>query len=168
MSEDPGDEQRPGNGHRGAERPELIAAAWRMHTRDSYSYRQISRELDISVPTAKEYVRLGKQAEGHAHLIDIMERRENSIAALDFWKGEIATRYRTKALSLEKAFPLWLAADNAQALRGGFNAPAKVHVTDGEPPVPVDVLQAVRATQRQVYEEQQEIERRWSGVDGDD
>ena len=167
MSEGPGDEQRPGNGHRGEERPQLIAQAWRMRTRDSYTLRQIAQELDISVPTAKEYVRIGQQAEGHTHLIDIMERRENSIAALDFWKGEIATRYRTRVLSLEKAFPLWLAADNAQALRGGFNAPAKVHVTDGEPPVPVEVLQAVRETQRQVYEEQQEIERRWSGDDDD-
>lgn len=160
MSEGPDDERRPGNGHKGAERPKLIGQAWRLAVQYGYTYPQIARELGVSVPTAKEYVRLGHEAGDHVHLIDIAKRREMSVAALDYWKGEITTRYMARALPLEKAFPLWKLADDAQALRLGLNAPIKTQNVPEEPEISPEVLQEMREVRRLVWQEQQEIERR--------
>lgn len=139
------------------DRSQLVARAWEL-AEAGHSTRYVAEHLRVSPATAWRYVREGREAASWLDQLDRAEERSNARARLTMYADWLLTERQAVGGSALEYVPVLLKIEERLARLTGSDAPTRVAVSDGRPPVTVDpatvaaVREAAEASAREVRE----------------
>ena len=138
-------------------RPGLVARAWELAEK-GYGVRYIGEAIGKSPATAARYVQEGREAATWVEVLERHEERARARMRLSMYAEWLMEERLAAQGSALEYVPVLLKIEERLARLTGSDAPTRVAVSDGRPPVTVDpatvaaVREAAQASERELLE----------------
>jgi hypothetical protein len=115
--------------------PELVVRAFELATIERLSYRKISAELGVSLGTVSEWIRTAHGWYAELERASREQERNGQLAFTDWLLAEGRKQYEAGELTYAELAPIAVRILDRRAKLTGADAPARVALEDGRPPV---------------------------------